>query len=302
VTLVVNRAATTNMVVSSLNPSVPGLPVTYTATVNAVAPGAGTPGGTVTFYYGTNSFGTNSLVNGLASVTNAFLPVGTNLVRAVYSGDANFLGSTTLPWTQTVISLTSSQALAVGTVDHSGTVFLQSGLMLQYLTVSNVTAGTYSAVRVTLHLTQSGITVYDATGTNANGDAYLQHNYPVLPHSSVTFAVEYYVANRTTIPNPTISVSLVSPQTPLPVPKGTTVPIVQHTSLSVPDAFLVGFQTQLNATYDVLYSSDMINWTVVVPAVKGNGSEVQWLDLGPPLTQTPPSAQTQRCYQIIKVQ
>ena len=302
VTLVVNQAATTNVVVSSINPSVPGLPVTYTATVNAVAPGAGTPTGTMTFYYGTNIFGTNILIDGIASVTNAFLPVGTNLVTAVYSGDANFLASTTPALTQTVISLTSSQALATGVVDHSGTVFLQSGLMLQYITVSNVTAGTYSAVRVTLHLTQSGITVYDATGTNANGDAYVQYNYPVLPHSSVTFAVEYYVANRTTIPNPTISVTLVSPQAPLPVPKGTTVQIVQRSILSVPDSFLVGFQTQLNATYDVLYSSDMVNWTVVVPAVKGNGSEVQWLDLGPPLTQSPPSATTHRCYQIIKVQ
>jgi len=301
VTFVVNKAATTSAVVSSLNPSVPGQPVTYTATVNAVAPGAGTPTGTVVFYYNSNkSFGTNFLVSGTASVTNGTLPVGSNLVTAVYSGDANFSTSTTPAWPQTVISLTNSQALAVGTVIRSGTIFLQSGLMVQYFTVSNITAAAYPAVRVTLHLTQTGITVYDATGTDSNGDAYLQYNHPVAAHGSVTLAAEYLVANRTTVPNPTITVSLPAVQAPLPVPAGTMQPVVQSQMLRVQNAFLVGFQTQLNGTYVVTYSGDLLNWTVVVPSVKGTGSEVQWIDLGPPLTQSPPNGETGRYYRIIK--
>ncbi len=301
--LVVNQAATTNVVVSDINPSVPGLAVTYTATVAAVAPGAGVPTGTVTFYCnGTNSFGTNSLVNGTTSVTNASLPVGTNLVTAVYSGDTNFTASTTPAWSQTVISLTDTQALTTGTVVNSGKLFLQSGLMQQLITITNLTSGTYTAVRVTLHLTQSGISVYDATGTNASGDAYLQYNYPVPPHGTVTFAVEYYVANRTTIPNPVITVTLTPAQAPTPVPNGAPQAVVQTVPLAAENAFLVGFETQLNASYYVLYSSDLVNWTVVLPAVKGTGSEVQWLDLGPPLTQSAPGAQPQRFYRVIKAQ
>src|SRR5262249_56922774 len=50
-TLTVNPDGTTTSVTSSLNPSVYGQSVTFTATVSANAPGSGTPQGTVTFYY-----------------------------------------------------------------------------------------------------------------------------------------------------------------------------------------------------------------------------------------------------------
>jgi hypothetical protein len=201
-----------------------------------------------------------------------------------------------------VISLTSPQALVTGSVDDSSALFHQSGLMQQLITISNVTAGAYAAVQVTIHLTQPGITVYDATRTNAAGDAVLLYDYPVPPHGTVTFAVEYQVANRTTIPNPVITVALLAVQPPAPVPAGTPQPVVQALHLTTLNTFLVGFETQLNATYDVLYSSNLLNWTVVAPAVKGTGSEVQWLDLGPPLTQSPPGTQPRRFYRVIKAQ
>ena len=51
-TLTVTKDGTTGVVVSSLNPSTPGQSVTFTVTVAAIAPGSGTPTGTVTFYDG----------------------------------------------------------------------------------------------------------------------------------------------------------------------------------------------------------------------------------------------------------
>src|SRR5262249_36756819 len=48
-TQTVNKASTTTNLTSSLNPSKTGQAVTFTATVAAVAPGGGIPGGTVTF-------------------------------------------------------------------------------------------------------------------------------------------------------------------------------------------------------------------------------------------------------------
>ena len=56
--LTVNRAATTVALGSSVNPAVTGQAVTFTATVAAVAPGAGTPTGTVTFRDGNVVLGT----------------------------------------------------------------------------------------------------------------------------------------------------------------------------------------------------------------------------------------------------
>src|SRR5207253_7996640 len=59
-TQTVNQAGTTTAVSSSVNPSVFGQSVTFTATVSAVAPGAGTATGTVTFKDGATTLGTRS--------------------------------------------------------------------------------------------------------------------------------------------------------------------------------------------------------------------------------------------------
>src|SRR5262249_1360145 len=62
---------------SSLNPSLFGQPVTFTATVTAVAPATGTPTGTVTFRDGTTSLGTVMLnASGIATLTTTTLSVG----------------------------------------------------------------------------------------------------------------------------------------------------------------------------------------------------------------------------------
>src|SRR5262249_28414937 len=58
ITQTVDQADTTTSISSSLNPSVFGQSLTFTATVSAVSPGAGTPGGTVTFQDGASTLGT----------------------------------------------------------------------------------------------------------------------------------------------------------------------------------------------------------------------------------------------------
>jgi hypothetical protein len=91
---VVNKANTTTTVTSSLNPSVFGQPVTFTATVSPVSPGAGTLTGTVTFLDGGNSIGTAPLGGGVATFTTSALAVGNHTITASYNGDGNFNGST----------------------------------------------------------------------------------------------------------------------------------------------------------------------------------------------------------------
>jgi hypothetical protein len=57
-------ADSTTTLASNLNPSVFGQAVTFTAAVSTVAPGAGTPTGTVTFRDGATTLGTGSLSAG----------------------------------------------------------------------------------------------------------------------------------------------------------------------------------------------------------------------------------------------
>jgi autotransporter-associated beta strand protein len=96
VTLTVNKASTTNNVAASPNPSLPGASVTFTATLTAVAPGAGTPTGTVLFK--TNGVALCDPVAldtiSMATLITHSLPHGSNTVSAEYAGDSNFQGST----------------------------------------------------------------------------------------------------------------------------------------------------------------------------------------------------------------
>lgn len=95
---VVNQDPTTTGVTSSVSPSVFGQPVTFTATVSANAPGAGTPTGNVTFLDGSTPLGSQALNqvagNDQASITVSSLSVGTHAISAVYGADVDFLTST----------------------------------------------------------------------------------------------------------------------------------------------------------------------------------------------------------------
>ncbi len=102
--LTVNKANTTTTVTASPNPSVIGEQVTFTATVAAVAPGAGTPTGTVDFLDGATIICDDAVLNGsgVATCQISSLTAGAHTITANYNGSTNFNTSTgTLP-TQTV--------------------------------------------------------------------------------------------------------------------------------------------------------------------------------------------------------
>jgi hypothetical protein len=95
----VSRASTTLGLLASFNPSTPGQPVTLTATVFPTT-GSGETG-VVTFYDDGAPIGTSSVSNGQATL-NVFTPAaGDDPITADYTGDDNFIGSsTTTPLSQ----------------------------------------------------------------------------------------------------------------------------------------------------------------------------------------------------------
>jgi autotransporter-associated beta strand protein len=99
----VGQASTTNTLTATPNPSSSNQSVTFAATITPIAPGAGTPTGTVNFLSNGSSLGPGTtLSNGVATFTTSSLPVGSATITAVYLGDANFLASTSTPVTQVV--------------------------------------------------------------------------------------------------------------------------------------------------------------------------------------------------------
>ena len=88
------KANTTSSASSSQNPSVFGQPVTFTATLAAVAPGSGAPTGSVTFLDGGNPIGSGTLNgSGVATFTTSALAIGNHTITTSYAGDGNFNGS-----------------------------------------------------------------------------------------------------------------------------------------------------------------------------------------------------------------
>ncbi len=93
-----------------------GQSVTFTATVSSTSPGSGTPTGTVTFYDGNQQLAQESLGStGKATFSTSSLPLGSNSITVVYSGDGNYLGNTS-----TAVSQTVNQAATKTVVKSSG--------------------------------------------------------------------------------------------------------------------------------------------------------------------------------------
>ena len=93
----VNKASSRTVVTTSLTPATRPAPVTFTATVTAVAPGAGARTGNVAFYIdGVVKFTTALTASGVATypTTSTAIGVGLHTVAAVYAGDGNFNAST----------------------------------------------------------------------------------------------------------------------------------------------------------------------------------------------------------------
>ncbi len=106
--LTVNPGTTTIGVSSSLNPSTYGASVTLAATLSPANAGLGEM---VTFKDSGSPIGTGTISNRLATYSTFTLASGTHSITAVYGGDGNYSGSTSVALTQTVNKLNTSVAL-----------------------------------------------------------------------------------------------------------------------------------------------------------------------------------------------
>jgi hypothetical protein len=188
----VNQDGTTTTVVSSLNPSTYGQAVTFTATVSANSPGAGTPTGSVTFYDGSTSLGSGTLAAGKATLKTSALPAGTDSITAVYSGDINFVTSTSAALAQTVNQDATTTRL-VSSVNPS--VYGQSVTFTARLAASAPGSGTPTG------------TVTFLDGTSTLGSGTLSGGTATFMTSSLAVGTQSITAVYNADPNFTASTS-----------------------------------------------------------------------------------------------
>jgi hypothetical protein len=158
--------------------------LTLTAAVGVVAPGAGTPTGSVTFYDGATPLGTVNLVNGVATLPlgPAVLAAGAHELRAVYLGTTNFAGGTSGTVAVTVIAPSAVQGLVYvdfnddGQVDFGekalpGVTVTLTGTDDRGATVSRAVQTDANGVYVFIDLRPSGPNGYTITETQPPGYA-----------------------------------------------------------------------------------------------------------------------------------
>ncbi len=123
----VSHVPTTTMLSSSLNPSVHGQAVTFTAAVVSVE-GLPPDGESLTFMNGAAALATARISGGTASFITSTLPVGTNLISAVYQGDGIFGSSTSNVVSQVVNKNTAVKTTTVMSLSPNPSVYGQTVL------------------------------------------------------------------------------------------------------------------------------------------------------------------------------
>jgi hypothetical protein len=184
---VVNKAATSTAVVSSLNPSTEGQSVTFTANVSVTAPGAGTASGNVQFKVDGSNAGDPVALNSSAQAafTTSSLAVGDRSVTAEYLGSGNYNGSTSAALSQTVKaacvapSITTQPASVTATVGGAATFSVTAGgtspLSYQWLKGDNNIQGATSASYDLTALTTADAGDYTVKVTGQCGDPVISN-------------------------------------------------------------------------------------------------------------------------------
>ncbi len=176
----VHRAAATSVVTASLNPSVYGQSVTFTATLSAAAPGAGAPTGTVTFMDGGAPLEMATLnASGQATFSTSALSAGTHAITVAYGGDANFSASAS-----TSLAETAKQAATTSAVTASPNPSISGQSVTFTVTVSVVAPGA-GAPTGTVTFMDGGATLGTST-LGANGQATFSSSALSLGSHTVT--------------------------------------------------------------------------------------------------------------------
>ena len=173
----------------------------------------------------------------------------------------------------------------------------QTGLYQQSVLFTNLSGAPVTGVRVTVLGLPSSVVLYNATGST-NGAPYVEYGPNVAAGGGVGFLLEYYDATR----QPFVSTNMVATAVavaPPPVPGGTIVQLdrVQFISGGL---LTIEFATIPGHTYVVQYSADLISWKAAVPPIVANAIKTQWIDSGPPKTDSAPGGVAQRYYRVVQ--
>ena len=232
-----------------------------------------------------------------APANGAFTNVALGNATTPDPNAANNNGS--LPAAQVITTAASSQGQFGFRVVTNG-INPQTGLYEESVTVTNTGLITAAAVRLFVDGLRSGVTLYNAAGTNT-GRPYAQYDAPLNPGQAITFLLEFYVPDRGPF-TAVFSAVAVLPGTLAANPNGSVAINRVFTDNNSPGGprFVVEFSATPGRSYTVIYSDNaMASWMAATPSITAGGTVVQWFDDGPPKTLSKPLSGGSRFYKVI---
>jgi hypothetical protein len=245
------------------------------------------------------------------SNTDLFRSIGIDLANGILSVKYN-------PWTSgesdVVVSVTdtagnvirqtirfSLPALPEPDLQVAATVTLnrQTGLYEHRITVTNAAAREVAGFDLAITGLPPGVTVNNASASG-EGSWSIHHRQPLAAGASVTLLVEYHTAVRGTAIDPDVSVTLVGQPETDPA-AGEAGLAVDRCQLMDDGGLLIEFTSTPDSLYEIQYSDNATDWKVSPVKVRAAGNRVQWIDRGPPRTDSPPSDKSSRFYRVREI-
>ena len=242
----------------------------------------------------------------LAGVAIAGLPQGEYTLTVTSKNDLGpteqiFVDGQNSPL-DSAIEFNSAKLIVEKGQSLAGPVLLnrQTGLFEQRYTLINSSEETEEGLRVYLDNIPDGVTVWNAWNARVDpsGRPYVVYTGDLAPGASVNLTIEYDIPGRRILPKTEFSVG--NPANDVPTDPGSN--FIKSTSKKLPNGqILLEFDGALGDEYYIQYSYDQSTWITVMPPIPGLGSLQQWVDNGPPKTDSPPQSAAKRYYRVVEV-
>jgi hypothetical protein len=233
--------------------------------------------------------------------------VGTNLVLRYTAGQSGpaqitvrvidafgFCVDTTIS-----VSVAPAPSMGLGPITWNRMI----GLFEQTATVTNNSL-TLAAKAVTLTVTNlsANCTLYNGTGHDASGNPEIQWSGTLPAGASMAFTLRYYNPKRIAPTNIIVLASL-SLEDPAVAMHGTVLSFSKATPIGLANNFLIQFRAVPGRGYYIEYAATPVGpWKTAQPTIVAPANVVQWIDSGPPGTESEPGSVPSRCYKVFEVQ
>jgi len=182
-------------------------------------------------------------------------------------------------------------------METKSTLNRQTGVLEQRITVTNSAARAIGGFDLAISGLGEGWTVNNGSG-QIGGIWEVHHRQPLAAGASVTLILEYYSPNRSPAVIPVVSASLTT--VPEVDPVATLPGLAVDRCEALEDGLLIEFTATPGKLYEVQYSDDAQVWKVSPIHIRAAGNRVQWIDRGPPRTDSPPGEKPSRFYRVLE--